>query len=427
MSKSTKLVMAAAAVCLIAGCSSSSKPSGSTGNTSATTAGTAGATSGSTGGAGTTMTVGVLTDLTGLAASGNKTSVQGAEAAANTLAAQDGIHLKFVQGDTQSSPTGALSAAKQMVQQDHVSAVIAVSALTFGAAPYLTSQGIPVVGTAEDGPEWISSKNMFSAFGFLDQTKVGTTYGALFKLLGVSTMGSLGYGISPSSAQAAENAAASSKAEGIKVGYLNNNFPFGSTNVAPIALAMKNGGVEGFIASVDPNTGFAMVTALRQSGADLKAALLPTGYGGDLVQAGPGALATGQGVYFYTSFEPVEMHTAATEQLQSALKTVGVNNDPTYAEYAGYVSTALLVEAVKAAGSNPSPAAIIAALNNVTGFNGAGLFGDHSFDLGNRPATARGIDGCIYVTKLEGKNFTLVSGADPICGTPLPNVTLSDT
>ncbi|MDA8046119.1 MAG: ABC transporter substrate-binding protein [Actinomycetota bacterium] len=422
MSKPTKLVTAFAVIALVAGCSSSTKPTsagGSGGGTTATTAGTSPVRS--------TVTVGILTDLTGLAASGNKTSVQGAEAAANTLAAQAGIHLKFVQGDTQSSPSGALSAAKQMVEQDNVSAVVAVSALTFGAASYLTSKGIPVVGTAEDGPEWITSKNMFSAFGFLDQTKIGTTYGALFKMLGVNTMGSLGYGISPSSAEAAKNAAASSKAEGVKVGYLNANFPFGSTNVAPIALAMKNNGVEGFVASVDPNTGFALVTALRQVGADLEVALLPTGYGGDLDQAGPGALTTGQGVYFYTSFEPVEMHTAATDRMQAAMRTVGVTSDPTYGEYAGYVSTALLVDALKTLGANPSTADLVTALNGVKGFDGAGLFGHHSFDLSNRPETARGVDGCIFVTKLEGKAFTLVPGADPICGTPLPNVTLSDT
>ncbi len=36
---------------------------------------------------------------------------------------------------------------------------------------------------------------------------------------------------------------------------------------------------------------------MRQNGSNfLKAALMPTGYGGDLAQAGPGALQTAQGV-----------------------------------------------------------------------------------------------------------------------------------
>jgi ABC-type branched-subunit amino acid transport system substrate-binding protein len=71
----------------------------------------------------------------------------------------------------------------------------------------------------------------------------------------------------------------SAKAAGIKIGYLNASFAFGSTNVQPVALAMKAAGVDGATASVDPNTSYALITALRQAGVDLKAFLLPTGYG----------------------------------------------------------------------------------------------------------------------------------------------------
>lgn len=373
---------------------------------------------------GHTITVGVLTDLTGPAASGNKTSVQGAQAGA-VIAAQDGYTLRFVVGDTQTSPSSTLNAAKQLVEQDHVSAVIAVSALTFGAAGYLTSQGIPVVGAAEDGPEWISSPNMFAVYGFLDTTKVSTTFGKFMKMEGVSNVGAVGYSISPSSAEAAKASAASAENAGIKVGYLNADFPFGSTDVQPVALAMKSNGVDGFTASVDPNTGFAIYAALQQLGVPLKVALLPTGYGGDLLQAGPGALHTAQGIYFYTSFEPIEMNTAATNQFRDALAGIGIHQDPTYAEYAGYASVALLVEGLKAAGANPGHKELVTALNGVKGFDAAGLLGPHSFDMDNRPATATGVDDCIYVTKLTSSTFALVPGADPICGMPIPGKSVS--
>jgi ABC-type branched-subunit amino acid transport system substrate-binding protein len=242
---------------------------------------------------------------------------------------------------------------------------------------------------------------------------------------GVNNFGALGYGISPSSSEAAKGAAVSGQEAGIKTGYLNANFPFGSTNVQPIALAMKSAGVNGLESTTDPNTSFALVTALRQLGANPKVALLPDGYGGDIDQAGPGALQTGQGLYFTLTFEPVEMHTAATEQFQSALRAIGITNDPTYGEYAGYTSMALLVQALKAAGPNPSHGALIAALNGVKGFDAAGLLGSHTFDPSNRASTATGIDGCIYITKLSGSSFQLVPGADPICGHLIPGKTIS--
>jgi branched-chain amino acid transport system substrate-binding protein len=399
----TALAVAAAAT-LAAGCASSTKAAGGSG-------------AAPTGGAVTTL--GILGDFSGLSASGNKTSNLGV-AAGIYEAGLEGVHFKYVEGDTQTSPTGAQTAAKELVEQDHVSAVVAVSALTFLAAGYLKQQDVPVVGVAEDGGEWVTDPNMFSTYGFLDPKAVSTGDGEFFKMEGATTIGALGYGISPQSAQAAKNVIASAQAVGLKAGYLNAQFPYGSTNVAPIAIAMKNAGVDGVSSETDPNTTFALIQALRQVGDDLKVAVVPDGYGGDLSQAGPGAAEIGQGVYFTLSFEPVEMHTPATEQFQQALAHVGVTGDPTYAEYAGYTSIALLTQAIKMTGPNPTHRALISALSHITDFNAWGLLGNHPLNMSDRAASAIGPDGCGYYTKLEGTTFHLVPGADPLCGTLVP-------
>jgi ABC-type branched-subunit amino acid transport system substrate-binding protein len=412
--KRKMLAAATALMTLAAGCGSSKSSGSSTGSTGG----------GGGGGGKHTLTIGILTDLTGPAASTAKTSVLGAEAAL-TMAAQQGYTLKFVDGDSQTAPGATLAAAQKLVEEDHVTAVIAISALAFAAANYLKSQNIPVVGVAEDGPEWITDTNMFSAYGFLDATKVSTTAGLFFKMEGVTDVGAVGYSISPQSSEAAKATAAAAKAEGLKVGYLNAAFPFGSTNVEPIALAMKSAGVDGFTSETDPNTSFALIDALRNVGSAPKVALLPTGYGGDLAQAGPGALQSAQGVYFSLSFEPVEMHTSATEQFQAALKGIGITTDPTYAEYAGYISVALLLDGLKAAGPNPTHASLIAGLSSINAFDGAGLLGSHTLSMSNRAASATGVDSCQYVTRLSGSTFQLVPGADPICGTELPGASVS--
>ncbi|MDA8044759.1 MAG: ABC transporter substrate-binding protein [Actinomycetota bacterium] len=416
MFRNSKVAIGAIALgVLAAACGSSSHGGTANGGTTAssTGAGTGGA------GGGKTLTIGVLTDMTGEAASGNKTTPLGAQAGA-VVAGKDGFKFKFVDADSQTSPSSVLSAAQKLVQVDHVDAVIMVSAVGFGAAPYLKQQGIPVVGLAEDSTEWITDSNMFSTFGFLDPSQADTTFGTFMKLEGGTTIGSLGYSISPSSADSAKGIAASAKAAGLKVGYLNANFPFGSTNVAPEAIAMKNAGVDTYYGSVDPNTSFAMIQALRQNGVNLKIASLPTGYGGDLQQAGPGAIQTGQGVYFSLSFEPIEMNTPATRQFAAALKQIGVNGDPTYAEYGGYTAMAAIDAALKTAGTNATHAQLISALNGITNFNAWGLLGTHSFNMSDRAGTATGVDGCLYMTKLEGGKFKTVAHADPVCGTPLP-------
>jgi branched-chain amino acid transport system substrate-binding protein len=414
VSRKKVLLAGAAAIVVMAGACSSSSKSSSTG--------------GSTGGSGgsKTLTVGILTDYTGPGSSGNKTSVQGVEAGA-ALAKQQGWTIKYVLGDTATSPATAQSAAQKMVEVDHVDAVIAVSAVAFGGATYLHSQNVPVVGTAEDATEWITSNNMFSVYGVSDFTKVSNVTGKFLNLVGATNLGAIGYSISPSSSEAAKAAAASAQHAGLKVGYLNASFPFGSTNVQPEALAMKSAGVDAFTATVDPNTGLALISAMRDLGVSLKAAFLPTGYGGDLLQAGPGAIANAQNVYFYTSWEPVEMNTAATRQFQGALKDIGITTDPTYAEYAGYTSVGLLLEALKTTGPHPSHQALINAIAGIKSWDNWGLTDGHTFDMGDKAAqiSKGGGTGCEYFAKLSGQTFQVVSGADPICGEIIPGVTVS--
>lgn len=405
-----KLLAAAAVVLLTAAaCSSSSKSSSS---------------GGGGGGGGKAITVGVITDVTGPAASGNKTYVEGVKAGIK-LAAREGYNIKYVVGDSTTSPATVQTAAQKLVQQDHVPVVLGHSAVLFGATPYLTSQNVPVIGFAEDGPEWLTSKNMFSVGGYTDTTKVTTTLGKFFKMMGVTKAGALGYSISPSSAESAKGAIQSAKAVGIKEGYLNANFPFGSTNVQPVALAMKSGGVDGFTATVDPNTSFALISALRQNGVNIKAASLPTGYGGDTLQAGPGALQAAQNVFFSLNYEPVEMNTSATQQFLKDLRASGTTTEPTYAEYNGYTSVGLLVRALKQNGGNTSSASLIQTLSSIHNWDALGLWGGRTLDLSDRAGSPAGVDNCGWYTKLVGQKFELVKGADPVCGEILKGVKVS--
>jgi branched-chain amino acid transport system substrate-binding protein len=412
------LVLAAVGLIAAAGCSSSSK----SGSTSPTSGGSSSPTSGGGSGGGKTYTVGVLTDLTGPGATNSFTIPKGVQAGIGR-AAREGYNIKYVVADTGTSPTGVLTGAQKLVREDHVFAVIANSALTFAAAPYLKSQGIPVIGAAVDQDEWVRNSNMFSIIGTQDYSKVYSMFGQFFQAVGVTNLASLGYSISPSSAKSAKGAALSVEQYGIKVGYLNAEFPFGGTNTGPAVLAMKSAGINGFSGAVQTNTVFAIINGLRDAGVTNVKSLMATGYGGDLVQGGPGAVQSAQGVYFLTSFEPVEMKTDATKQIQSDLQHyAGVPTGvPTFAEYQGYVSIDLFVQGLKAAGANPTQASLINALLGMTAYNGAGLWGTHtlSFAMADR-GQASGIQNCWWITQFQGETFHLVSGMTPLCGKVLP-------
>jgi branched-chain amino acid transport system substrate-binding protein len=405
----------AAVALVVAGCGSSGAKSSN-------------APTGASGGSGQTYTLGVLTDLTGPIASAGRTTPLGIKAGVGVVNSQ-GYKIKFVVADTGSSPAGALTGAQKLVLQDHVFAVLALSGLTFAAASFLTSHGIPVVGSANDSTEWITSRNMFSVFGTEDYTKVGSTFGTFFKNIGVTNLASLGYSISPSSSEAAKGAAISAQHAGVKVGYLNANLPFGTTNVGPEVLAMKNAGIDGFIAAIDENASFLILSAMRQQGILLKAPLLSVGYGADLTSAGPGAEQAAQGAYFTLSFEPVEMHTAATDRFQKAMQQyAGVTGDPSLSEYVAYVAVDGFVTGLKAAGAHPTQASFINTMLGIRQYNAAGLYGSHSIGFGmDQRGQAAGADNCIWVTQYSGTTFHLVSGADPVCGTIIPGAKVSSS
>lgn len=413
----------------LAGCGSSSNgassPTSAAGS-SATSGGTTASSSGSAGtGNGKTITLGVLTDLTGVSAAGFLTFPKGVQAGIG-VAGTEGYHFKYVLADTGSSPQGALIAAQRLVQQDHVFAVLGESSFFFAAAPFLASHGVPVIGADVDANEWLTDRNMFSIDGAEDFTKIFTQYGLSFKKLGVTNLAAVGYAI-PSSTDAAKGAAVSAQMAGIKVGYLNTTLSVGSTNVGPIVLAMKNAGVDGLDPAIITNSAFAIIDGMRQQGAPLKAAILAEGYGGDLAAGGPDAAGEAQGLYFLSAYEPVEMHTAATEKLQSALQTyAGVTGDPTSAEYYAYLSVDAVVQGLKAAGANATQASFINAMLAMTNYPATGLYDGHGvdFSMAGRGQTAAP-GNCWWVTQYQGSTFHVIPGLDPVCGETVPGKKVS--
>jgi branched-chain amino acid transport system substrate-binding protein len=370
----------------------------------------------------------VLTALTGPASASNKNLVYAVKAGV-ALGAAEGYNFKYFVADDTSTPAGALAGAQRLVREDHVLAVIAISDLTFGAAPYLASQGIPVIGGAVDSTEWTTDRNMFSVFGYPDYTKVLTTVGKFFKLVGANNIGAVGYGIVPSAALSTKGTAISAETAGLKAGYVNAQFPLGSTNVGPVVLSMKGAGIDGVDVLLQQNTAFAIITALRQQGVNLKAPVLADGYGQALLSAGPAAMQAAQNVYFQLTWEPTEMHTAATEKFQSYLRQVGFDGIPGLPEFLAYTSFDALIKGLKAAGTNPTHASLINALLNITNYDAAGLYGGHtvSFAMDKRGTGGAGADGCEWFTLFKGNTFHVVSGADPVCGTVIPGKSVSSS
>lgn len=406
--------LVATACVLLSACSSSGSGNASTSTGAGSGGGGGSSSSSSTAPSGGTIKIGYITDLTGPASSGFITSEKGVKAFVNAINAKggvDGQKIEYIMADTATTPTGALTAAQKLVQNDHVFAIVENSSVFYGAEPYLLQNNIPVVGSAIDGPIWTDPKNtnLFAATGPTNSEYMWLAQGIYMKSQGATKCGSIAYAGSVSSANAAEGFVKSCQAAGLQPGYLNTQVPFGSTDVGPLALAIKSSGTDAFFLPTEPNTAFALVGALRQLGVKMKSILLATGYGGDLLES-KAAIQAAQGVDFAPIGVPAEAHTPATQKRAAELKAVGVTGPPTFAEQEAFLTLTMFVTGLKAAGPNPTPDSFMTALRKVKNYNADGLYAPAKWNVADwTPKT-----GCLWVVRLEGTTFHLMKGA-PIC------------
>lgn len=413
----TVTALTISAALLATACSSSKNDNAGGGAGSTTSAGSSGP---STAPAGGTIKVGVLTDSTGVAASGFQTTEIGIKAYLSSVNAAGGVNgqkVSYVMADSQSTPAGALTAVQKLVQTDKVFAMINVSSDYYGAQAYALKVGLPVIGGSFDGPEWSDPKNtnLFAAQGVSDVNSVYASLGQYFKAQGVTSCGAVGYSSSPSAQKAATGGLKSCEAQGLKGGYVTQ-VAFGSTDVGPIALAMKAAGVDGVYMPVVPNTGFALAGALRQVGVIPKSFLLATGYGSDLL-ASSAAVTAAQGFDFLSSLEPVEMNTPATQVMVKNLASVGFTQTPTFAIQTAYAAMAGFIHGLKVAGANPTRESYMKALRGVNDFDVDGLMDPVKVDFSNYSPDRT----CQWIVKLQGKKFVPQPNI-PYCGNKLPGV-----
>src|SRR5246500_2844507 len=415
-----RLLAAAAAATLITGvataCSSSS-PTTASGSGAASSAGP-----GSSGSAqGKTITLGILTPLTGpVASSFGQETVQGAQAridlANATHELPGGEQLKLVSVDEGSSAQTSLSGTQELVENDHVFGVLAAGAFFYGAYRWAAQQNVPVVGDGIDGPEWNSSQypNMFAAFGSTDDSYPSYTgMPAFFKAQGGTSYCGVGYN-APSTVGNGAAMAGSMKAAGVPVPYTNFGIAAGNANFTSIALAIKQAKCNVLGSQMTLGDTLNLITALRNANVTLKATFIQGGYGQDLLDQ-PSSLSAAQGVDMAAGYEPSSLNTTATNWMMSALKTYEHWTKPYPAagmEW-GWFTADTAIEGLKVAGANPTQSGFITNLRKVTSFNHEGLTCPVNYSVfGNTNQQFPG--NCTWMVKVEGSQFVSLTGTSPV-------------
>jgi branched-chain amino acid transport system substrate-binding protein len=385
------------------------------------------ATTASAAATGSPIKIALITSETGVAAAEFQTSAQGFLARIGLQNANGGVNghkiVPIVINDQGS--TSQVATATQQAISDGVIGIVSVTPFFFAAYKFPQQAGIPVTGGAFDGPEWGQqpNTNMFDSDGAATSNAVPVNdgIGKFFKSKGGTVLASYGYGVSPTSAHSANSTAKSAKLAGLKVGVLDTSIPFGGVDFTTQALTAKAKHVNTLYAGLDNNSNFALITALKQAGVNVKVAEFPTGYEPDIINT-PAWQAV-QGVYFLSEFRPTAIPNPGTVQMANALlkyQKRSLKDFPTYNIYEAYLGADLMIKGLQLAGKNPTSAGVIKALRGVKSYNGNGILPvsiNYSTDFGKAAPIA-----CGWYMQAQ-KNGFVANSVQPLCGKTITGTT----
>jgi branched-chain amino acid transport system substrate-binding protein len=369
------------------------------------------------------VTIGYISSQTGVASPTHKNAHKSCQARVDAENAKGGVNgrkIKIIAIDDKSG-TDNSTAAKDLVQNRNVFAVIDNSAFAFLTWRYLKDEGVPMIGGGFDGSYYYNAGNENIISGLGNGTPVpGLTYDTVtqeMKKLGAKKVAAVGYGNSPSSsesAKATENYGA--KAAGLESTYVNTTLEFGGTDIQPIVLGIKNSGADGLYLPLDSDTNFAIVQALQQNGAKMKANILATGYSQDLLDQ-PIAKTIEPTDVMFSTYRPVELGGPAVKKFQSDLKKVGLTGVPDYGTYTGYITCDMAIMGLKAAGKNPTRQAFIDGIRNTNGgsYDAAGLL-CKPIDLSLESFGKVSPTSCSWFINVKNGKFNVLNGGKPITG-----------
>jgi branched-chain amino acid transport system substrate-binding protein len=370
--------------------------------------------------------IGFISSKSGVAASTSGSSDIGCKARIGRENAAGGVNGRKLQVEYADDASSAanLTQAQSLVQNDHVYMVINDSAFAFLTYRWLLEHDVPFIGGGFDGNYYGAPGNekVISAFGNSPPIAgIQTTLTPkIMKALGATKIAAIGYGVSPSSTAAVKGLQQYAvPALGLDPVYTNTSVDFGTSDVGPLVLGMKNAGANGGWYAMDLSTNLALAQGLVQNGVQMKAQLMATGYGYELLDQ-PVAKTLGPDIVLTTGWAPVELKTKATERFQSDLaKYAGFTKVPDFGIYTGYIDCDLAILGLKKQGANLDPSTYADDLRSIGTFNAGGGLGctDSNLSLATYGKIVEGADSsgqriCTWALQVKDGKFVLLKPKD---------------
>lgn len=392
---------------------------------SATSAPTPGITS-------TQVSVGAIVTQSGSLAADFQPYLYGVDAYFNYVNNAGGVfgrHIVVTHAlDDQSNPTNDTTDARDLVTADHVFAIVGVATALFnGGASYLKTTTTPTFGYATSNI-WSGPANFFADYGsVVDYNSSVPDFAYVAKKVGGTKIALIALNY-PSSQDECQPALTQLKKNyGDTVAYSNLQEPLFDANFSTDVTKMRSAGVNMVISCMDVGSDVAFSQAMLGQGMTNVPQLWLDGYDRDVLKSNAAYMSK---VYLMLQHVPFEAAASYPNSypglnLYFAQMSKSGFSSSEYSDVAlmGWESAELFTQGLRAAGKNPTQAAVNAAINKLKADTGGGVAAPTDWAVGHTKATSPACVAFVETkdTSSSSPSFTQVfnSGSNPWVCFPL--------
>lgn len=326
------------------------------------------------------ITVGALATLSGPLSSMFGDIVYGAKAYFDMVNAQggvDGRKINFVHVlDDTGNPTTDADDARNLVEQDHVFAIVGVGS-PFFTSTYLCQSGTPTFGYVVVD-NWRNCPNLFGAYGStLDYSTGQATLAYLASQLKVQSAAVIAYGIAASSKDACASYIQGLQKFGIHVGFQDLNLGY-AADPTPDVQKMVQAHSDFLVTCVDEPENLKFVQSMHQYGLTNVHTVWLTGYDRNVVQQNESIMTDSIFSLQHVPFEAPQDFPGKYPGMAQYLSTMN-KYEPAWTyddiSFQGWINAAQFVAGLRAVGSDLTQQKLVAAINAEKGFNADGIMG----------------------------------------------------
>jgi branched-chain amino acid transport system substrate-binding protein len=357
------------------------------------------------------VNVGTISSLTGAIAADFDAFVPGMQGYFDMVNAAGGVNgHKLVLSanlDDAGNPSQFTQLTHTLLQQDHVSAV-GISTFFFNPSLYAQS-GVPTYGYNVSG-NWNGPDNLFAAGGSVQNFTAGVApISWIIKQTKSKSVAVMSYGKAITSSYGACNAFANGlKAAGVNVSYTDLSAQLGG-NYSSAVQKMQQSGTDFVLSCLQSSDNITMARSIQQYGLKVHQLWL-SGYDQTVLNQYSSLM---QGVYFNVNgnvpFQAPQAFPGAypgMQQYLTAMKRYEPKFEFNDQALQGWQSAALLAAGVQKAGTNLTPANIVAQTNKITNFTAGGISAVTDW---TKLHTTQTYPACSAFVKVKGSKFIPVA------------------